>query len=156
MGSVDDLLIEKIVSPVCGWARDQWGITQWRMSIESLNGSVAFYVAAVAVEIAGKGPADGIFLIMLRALLWLLILDAARKRAYRQAASSVGSRTARAGEWLFRMILGAMLPLSLLYADGWNNIFYSVSLMLLVCHLYFKASDLPPPQPRGRLARAGA
>ena len=152
MSTIDDLLIERVSSPVTGWMQHRLGISQWRASIESLNGSTLFYIAAVALEIAGKGPYDGIFVTLLRALVWLLILDGVRRVAYRQAASSVGVRTARVREWLFRTILVAVLPLSLFYADGWNNLCYSASLTLLICHLYFKASDAPPPEPRGRFA----
>ncbi|HEV2867442.1 MAG TPA: hypothetical protein VGX37_13105 [Allosphingosinicella sp.] len=152
MGTVDDLLIERIASPMAGWLQHRLGLSQWRASIECLNGSVAFYVAAVALELASKGPYDGIFVTMLRALVWLLILDGVRRVAYRQAASSVGTRTARVRESVFRLVLLLMLPVSLCYAQGWQNLCYSASLLLLVCHLYLKASDTPPPQPKGKLA----
>ena len=101
---------------------------------------------------ASQGPYDGIFVTLLRALIWLLVLDFVRRVAYRQAASSVGIRTARLREWLFRTILVAVLPLSFYYAHTWDNLCYSASLMLLICHLYFKATDAPPPEPQGRLA----
>ncbi|MDQ4086418.1 MAG: hypothetical protein M3177_00150 [Pseudomonadota bacterium] len=152
MGRFDDILIDKVASPLSGWLQHRLGIGQWRASIECLNGSVIFYVGALALELAAKGPYDGIFIIMLRALVWLLIMDAVRRVAYRQAASSVGTRTARIREWIFRLVLVAMLPVSLLYAQAWDNLFYSASLLLLVCHLYLKASDTPPPQPKGKLA----
>ena len=152
MGTIDDLLIEKISSPLTGWMQHRLGVSQWRAAIESLNGSTIFYVAGVALELTAKGPYDGIFVTLLRALIWLLVLDFARRVAYRQAASSVGIRTARVREWVFRTILVAVLPLSLLYAQAWDNLCYSASLLLLVCHLYFKASDVPPPEPKGRLA----
>ena len=153
MGTIDDLLIERFYSPLTGWLEHRLGVSQWRASIESLNGSLFFYIGAVALQIAGKGPEDGIFAIMLRALVWLLILDGVRRIAYRQAASSVGVRTARVREWIFRTILVATLPLSLYYVGGGlTNLCYSLSLMLLICHLYFKASDAPPPEPKGRPA----
>jgi hypothetical protein len=153
MGTIDDLLIERVSSPLTGWLQHRLGVSQWRASLESLNGSTVVYIAAVALELAAKGPFDGLFVTLLRALVWLLILDFVRRVACRQAASSVGIRTARVREWLFRTILVAVLPLSLYYAQGgWDNVCYSVSLMLLVCHLYFKASDAPPPEPKGRLA----
>ena len=152
MGNIDDLLIERVSSPLAGWMQDRLALAPWRVSIESLNGSVAFYIAAVALEIAGAGPQDGIFVIMLRAMVWLLVLEAVRKIAYRQAASSVGTRTARVREWLFRIVLTAMLPISLCYAHGLDNALYSASLLLLVGHLYFKASDAPPPEKKGKLA----
>ncbi len=156
MSTIDDALIEKVYSPLSGWLHDRFGIGQWRVSIECLNGSVAFYVAAVALDLAAKGLNDGAFVTMLRALAWLLILEWVRRRAYRQAASSVGMRTARTGEWTFRILLGAVLPLSLYHAQNLGSLCYSASLLLLVCHLYFKAADTPPPQPRGRLARQSA
>ncbi|MGZ8349572.1 MAG: hypothetical protein ACXWUX_04140 [Allosphingosinicella sp.] len=152
MNRVDDLLIEKLSSPFCGWLQHFLGIGQWRASIECLNGSVAFYVAAAAFEIAGKGPEDGIFATMLRALIWLLVMESVRRLAHRQAASSMGTRTARVREWLFRLVLATMLPVSLCYATGWTNLLYSAALLLLTCHLYLKASDAPPPKPRGRFA----
>ena len=153
MGTIDDLLIERFYSPLAGWLEHRLGVGKWRASLESLNGSIVFYLSAVALEIAGKGPQDGIFVTLLRALVWLLILDGVRRLARRQAASSVGARTARLREWIFRTILVAMLPLSLYYAGGGaTNLCYSVSLTLLICHLYFKASDAPPPEPRGRPA----
>jgi hypothetical protein len=152
MNRIDDLLIEKVTSPLAGWLQHRLDLAPWRVSFECLNGSVLFYVGAVALQIAGTGPYDGVFAIMLRALVWLLVLEAVRKHAYRQAASSVGTRTARVREWMFRIVFAAMLPISLCYADGLDNLLYSASLLLLVGHLYFKASDAPPPQPKGRLA----
>ena len=152
MNRIDQALIESVVSPVSGWMHHRLGVDRWRASIECLNGSIAFYVAAVALEIAGKGPHDGIFVTMLRAFAWLAIMEWVRRRAYRQAASSIGTQSARLGEWMFRLALTAMLPVSLAYAQGWHNLAYSVSLALLTLHLYFKASDAPPPSPRGRFA----
>jgi hypothetical protein len=152
MNRFDDLLIDRVSSPLAGWMQHRLALAPWRVSIECLNGSVAVYVAAVALEIAGKGPHDGIFVTMLRAVVWLLVLEAVRRIAYRQAASSVGTRTARVREWLFRIVLTAMLPISLCYASGLDNALYSVSLLLLVGHLYLKASDAPPPEKKGRLA----
>ena len=153
MERVDDILIAKVYSPLTGWLRHHLGVCQWRAAIECLNGSMAFYVAGVAFEIAGRIPAGNVSQVLVRALVWLLIMDAVRRRAYRQAASSVGVRTARVGEWMFRLVLVAMLPLSLCYADSWNSLCYSGSLLLLICHLYLKASDTPSPEPRGRWAR---
>jgi hypothetical protein len=150
--SFDDALIEKVYSPLAGRLRHGFGLCQWRVAIECLNGSVAFYVAAVAFEIAGKGMEDGIFVTMLRALVWLLIMDRVRRLAHRQAASSIGTSSARMRERMFRIVLVVVLPLSLLYVSGWSNLLYSASLAFLVCHLYFKAADTPPPEPRRRLA----
>jgi len=150
--SIDDALIEKLYSPLAGRLRHGLGLCQWRVALECLNGSVAFYVGAVAFEIAGKGMNDGIFVTMLRALVWLLIMDRVRRLARRQAASSIGMSSARTRERLFRIVLVGVLPLSLCYVAGWSNLLYSASLALLVCHLYFKAADMPPPMPKGRLA----
>ena len=152
MGTIDDILIERVWTPAAGWLQHRVGVAPWRAAIECLNGSVAFYVAAVAFEIAGKGPYDGIFVTMLRALVWLLILEWVRRHAYRQAASSVGVRTARVREWMFRTVLICMAPVSLCFVEHWHNLLYTGSLVLLICHLYLKASDVPPPQPKGRLA----
>ena len=152
MNRIDDALIDRLSSPLASWLQHRLGVAPWRASLECLNGSVVLYVAAVALQIAGAGPYDGIFVILLRALIGLLVLDAVRKVARRQAASSVGTRTARVREWLFRILLVAMLPVSLCYADGLDNLLYSASLLLLIGHLYFKASDAPPPEPRSRLA----
>ena len=152
MGTIDDILIERVWSPAAGWLQHRVGIGPWRAAIECLNGSIAFYVGAVAFQIAAMGPQDGIFVTMLRALAWLLVMDGVRRLAHRQAASSVGVRTARVREWLFRLALLFMLPLSLCYADEWHNRLYTGSLLLLVCHLYFKASDAPPPRTKGRYA----
>ena len=150
--TVDDVLIEKVYSPLAGRLQHGLGLCQWRVAIECLNGSVALYVGAVAFEIAGKGIRDGIFVTMLRALVWLLIMDRVRRLAQRQAGSSIGTSSARRREWLFRILLVAVLPLSLWYVGGLHNLLYSASLALLICHLYFKAADTPPPVPKGKLA----
>ena len=152
MSTVDDVLIERLFSPLTGRLHHVLGISQWRVAIECLNGSVAFYIAGVAFSLIDKGLEDGIFVIMLRTLGWLLIMEAVRRLAYRQAASSVGVRTARVREWLVRTLLVGILPLSLWHVQNWHNLFYSGSLLLLIAHLYFKASDAPPPEPRQKLA----
>lgn len=152
MGNIDDILIERVWSPAAGWLQHRLGVGPWRAAIECLNGSIAFYVAAVTLQIAGMGPEDGIFVTMLRALAWLLVMDWLRRHAFRQAASSVGVRTARVREWTFRLALLLMLPLSFLCADEGHNLLYSGSLLLLVCHLYFKASDAPPPREKRQFA----
>ena len=152
MGRVDDILIVRVASPLVGWMQHQLGISQWRAAMECLNGSIATYLAAVAFDIAAKGPEDGIFITMLRALTWLLIMDRVRLVARRQSGSSLGVQTARMREWAFRTVLALMVPVSLGYVGSGRDLFYTVSLMLLTCHLYLKASDAPPPEPRGRLA----
>ena len=154
MTNIDEILIARLYSPVAGWVEARFGVNQWRLSIECLNGNIAFYLAGIAFSIASKDMNDGIFIDLLKGLCWLLIMEFARRVTYRQAASSMGIQTARMREWSVRLILTAMLPLSLLYASEWANICYTISLLFLISHLYFKASDAPPPAPRGKLAFA--
>jgi hypothetical protein len=149
---IDDLAIAKFFSPLAGWAEHRLGFGQWRIALECLNGHVAFYLAGLAFSIAGKGLADGIFASLLIALAWLLLMEAVRRVAQRQAGSSLGVQTARLREWHFRLILLVCLPISVSRIDALANACYSVSLLLLLCHLYFKACDSPPPQGRRRLA----
>lgn len=152
MTRIDDLALTKIFSPLAGWAEHRLGIGQWRIALECLNGHIAFYLAGLTFSIAGKGMADGIFASLLVALAWLLLMEAVRRVAYRQAGSSLGVQTARMREWHFRLILLVSLPISVSRIGGVANACYSVSLLLLLCHLYFKACDAPPPQGRRRLA----
>jgi hypothetical protein len=150
---LDDLALTKLFSPAAGWAEHRLGLGQWRIALECLNGHVAFYIAGLALSIAGKGMEDGIFASLLVALAWLLLMEAVRRVAHRQAGSSLGVQTARMREWLFRVILLVSLPVSVASIKHVEGVFYSVSLFLLLCHLYFKACDAPPPQGRRRLAR---
>ncbi|HEX2763614.1 MAG TPA: hypothetical protein VHM92_07185 [Allosphingosinicella sp.] len=152
MTRVDALALDKIFSPVAGWAEHRLGIGQWRLAFECLNGHVAFYLGGLALTVGGKGAEDGIFAHLLTSLGWLLIMDFVRRHAQRQAASSIGGQSARLGEWHFRLILLLSLPLSFAAVKGLANFCYSVSLILLVCHLYFKACDTPPPRGRRQLA----
>ena len=154
MTRIDDLALDKCFSPLAGWAEHRLGISQWRVSLECLNGHLVFYMAGLAFTIGGKGMTDGIFGNLLVALAWLLLMEAARRVACRQAGSSLGVQTARMREWLFRLILLISLPISVSRIDELANAFYSLSLLLLLCHLYFKACDSPPPQGRRRLAHA--
>jgi hypothetical protein len=149
MSAIDDMLIGRVFSPVSGWLEHDLGLGRWRVAMECLNGHVACYIAAVAFSVAGKGAGDGIFVDLLAALVWLCIMEAVRRTAIRQACSSLGVQTARLGESHFRCIFLIMLPVSLCYVEGWASGFYTASLALLVAHLYFKASDSPPPE-RGR------
>jgi hypothetical protein len=93
----------------------------------------------------------------LKGVGWLLIMDFARRVAHRQAGSSLGMQSARLGEWLLRLILVGMLPVSLLYVKGGASFCFTLSLLFLISHLYFKASDTPPPKSLRKLAylRAG-
>jgi hypothetical protein len=149
---IDNLALDKLFSPLAGWAEHRLGIGQWRVALECLNGHLVFYMAGLAYSIGGRGMTDGIFANLLVALAWLLLMEAARRVAYRQAGSSLGVQTARMREWLFRVILLVSLPISVSRIDELANAFYSLSLLLLVCHLYFKACDSPPPQGRRHLA----
>lgn len=153
MTRLDDLALTNLFSPAAGWAEHRLGLGQWRIALECLNGHVAFYLAGLAFSIAGKGMEDGIFASLLVALAWLLLMEAVRRVAHRQAGSSLGTQTARMREWLFRVILLVSLPVSVASIKHVEGAFYSVSLLLLLCHLYFKACDSPPPQGRRRLAR---
>jgi hypothetical protein len=149
---IDDLAIAKFFSPVAGWAEHRFGVGQWRVALECLNGHVAFYLAGLALSITGKGMEDGIFASLLVALAWLLLMEAVRRVACRQAGSSLGVQTARLREWHFRLILLISLPISVSRVTELASACYSVSLLLLLCHLYFKACDSPPPERRRRLA----
>jgi len=149
---IDDFAIAKIFSPLAGWAEHRLGLGQWRLALECLNGHVAFYLAGLAFSLTGKGMTDGIFASLLVALAWLLLMEAVRRVACRQAGSSLGVQTARLREWHFRLILLIALPISVSRIDELANACYSLSLFLLLCHLYFKACDSPPPRGRRRLA----
>lgn len=151
MHRFDTLLIDQIFSPLAGWLSHRLDLCQWRASLLSLNASVGLYLAGLAIELAGQGGTDPAFVTLLRGLVWLLILDAARRTAYRQAGSSVGVRTARSREWVFRTVLTVALPLSLAAAATLQTTLYACSLLFLVAHLYLKACDVPPP-PMRRLA----
>ncbi|HET9639356.1 MAG TPA: hypothetical protein VFP12_09135 [Allosphingosinicella sp.] len=153
MTRIDELVLSKAFSPLAGWAEHRLGFSQWRISLECLNGHLAFYLGGLALSLGGKGMDDGIFAEILVALAWLLLMEGARRIACRQAGSSLGVQTARMREWLFRVILLVSLPISVARIDELANAFYSAALLLLVCHLYFKACDSPPPQGR-RLAHA--
>ncbi len=151
MGSLDDLLLSRVFSPGLGWLKHQLGVCQWRLSLASLDVSIAAYVLGIGLSIAPKGIRDGIFVDLLSALVWLLIMSFLRDRARRQSASTLGVQTARLGEWVFRTILILMLPVSAFSAISLEGLCYTASLLFLVCHLYLKAADTPPPTHR-RLA----
>jgi hypothetical protein len=149
---LDDIALAKLFSPLAGWAEHRLGTSQWRLAIEALNGHVVFYIAGVAFALSRQGIEDGIFATMLIALAWLLLMEAVRRIAYRQAGSSMGVQTARMREWHFRLILTVSLPVSVAAIEGLGNACYTISLILLLCHLCFKACDSPPPQRRRSLA----
>lgn len=150
--NLDDIMIERIFSPIAGLMQHRFGVSQWRLALVCLDGCIAFYLGGIALTIAGKGMADGIFTDLLAAMGWLGIMTFARSIAYRQASSSIGVQSARLGEWMFRTVLAASLPLSLLYMSGLSSFCFTVSLLFLIAHLYFKACDTPPPQPTRKVA----
>lgn len=150
MTRVDIFLIERLFSPAAGWLQHRLGLGQWRVALECLNGHLAFYLAGTALNVAGKGARDAIFADLLAALAWLGIMALVRRAAERQAGSSQGVQTARLGEWHFRAIFLAMLPISFWTARDLAGFLYAASLALLVAHLYFKACDSPPPEPKRR------
>jgi hypothetical protein len=152
VNSLDDIIIGRIFSPFTGWVQHRFGVDQWRLSLFSLDGSIAFYLAGIAFTIARKGANDGIFSDLLAAMGWLAIMSFARAIALRQASSSMGVQSARLGEWFFRSLLTVSFPLSLSYVNGWSSFFFSGSLFFLIAHLYFKACDAPPPERTRKLA----
>ena len=156
MTRVDDILIERVFSPLAGFLQHRLGLSQWRMAIECLNGHVACYLAGVAFSVAGKGLRDAIFADLIAAVAWLAVMELVRRTAMRQAGSSLGVQTARLGEQHFRCIFLLMAPVSLCYVEGYASGFYAASLALLVGHLYFKACDPPPPQRKRSLAFSSA
>lgn len=152
MRGIDDRIIERVFSPVSGWLRHRLGIDQWRVALECLNGHLAFYLAGVALTIAESAPDAPVFADLLSAFIWLWIMDRVRTHARRQAASSMGVQSARLGEWLLRAVLLFALPVSFCFAGTLASLCYTLSLMFLTAHLYFKASDTPPPERGRRLA----
>jgi hypothetical protein len=152
VNSLDDIIIGRIFSPLTGWMQHRFGTDQWRLSLFCLDGSIAFYIAGIALTIARKGMMDGIFSDLLAAMGWLAIMTFARTVAIRQSGSSMGVQSARLGEWFFRSLLTVSFPLSLSYVHGWSSFFFSGSLFFLIAHLYFKACDAPPPERTLKLA----
>ena len=65
MAMLDEILIQRFFSPLAGWLHHRFGCSQWRVSIECLNGNIVFYLAGIALAIAGKGLNDGIFVDLL-------------------------------------------------------------------------------------------
>ena len=156
MTGLDDILIRRVFSPLAGWLQHRLGLSQWRAAIECLNGHIACYLAGVAFGVAGKGLRDAIFADLIAAFVWLALIELVRRAAVRQAGSSIGVQTARLGEQHFRYIFLLMVPVSLFYVEGWASAFYTASLALLLVHLYLKACDTPPPQPKRKLALRSA
>jgi hypothetical protein len=152
VSTIDDIIIARLSSPLAGWVQHRFGISQWRLSLVCLDGNIAFYLAGVAFAIGGKGMGDAIFADLLAAVAWLGIMTFARSVTYRQASSSMGVQSARFGEWIFRTVLIGALPLSLFYVKGPSSFCFSMSLLFLISHLYFKASDTPPPERTRKLA----
>jgi hypothetical protein len=152
MTPFDTAIIEKVYTPVTGWVNSRFGVDQWRLAIECLNGTIAFYLAGVALTIASKGMGDAIFTDLIAAFVWLMVMEFIRKAAYRQASSSLGRQTARMRESIFRHILVAIVPLSLYYCEGVDDLCHTISLLFFISHLYFKSCDTPPPQRKVQFA----
>jgi hypothetical protein len=152
MTPFDTAIIEKVYTPVTGWVNARFGVDQWRLAIECLNGTVAFYLAGVALTIAGKGMGDAIFADLIAAFVWLMVMEFIRKAAYRQASSSLGRQTARMQESIFRHILVGIVPLSLYYLEGVDDLCHTISLLFFISHLYFKSCDMPPPERKAQFA----
>jgi hypothetical protein len=148
MQRFDRIALEMIYAPVAGWVRQRLGIEQWRLSLECLNGHLVFYLAGTALTIAQRKPGDAIYPVMLGALAWLLLMQAVRRMALRQAGSSLGVQTARMAEWHIRTILLAALPVIAISTHDLGAALYAIALALLASHFYFKACDTPPPQER--------
>jgi hypothetical protein len=152
MTPFDTAIIEKVYTPVTGWVNSRFGVDQWRLAIECLNGTIAFYLAGVALTIASKGMGDAIFTDLIAAFVWLMVMEFIRKAAYRQASSSLGRQTARMRESIFRHILVGIVPLSLYYCEGVDDLCHTISLLFFISHLYFKSCDTPPPQRKVQFA----
>jgi hypothetical protein len=152
MTPFDTAIIEKLYTPVTGWVNSRFGVDQWRLAIECLNGTIAFYLAGVALTIASKGMGDAIFTDLIAAFVWLMVMEFIRKAAYRQASSSLGRQTARMRESIFRHILVGIVPLSLYYCEGVDDLCHTISLLFFISHLYFKSCDMPPPQRKVQFA----
>ena len=152
MTPFDTAIIEKLYTPVTGWVNSRFGVDQWRLAIECLNGTIAFYLAGVALTIASKGMGDAIFTDLIAAFVWLMVMEFIRKAAYRQASSSLGRQTARMRESIFRHILVGIVPLSLYYCEGVDDLCHTISLLFFISHLYFKSCDTPPPQRKVQFA----
>ena len=148
MQRIDQFAIEKIYSPVAGWVRHRLGVEQWRLSLACLNGHLAFYLAGTALTIGHEVRSGPIFPVMLAALFWLMLMQAVRHMARRQAGSSIGVQTARMAEWHVRTILILVLPLMIANVRDLGGACYTIALALLTCHFYFKACDTPPPHER--------
>jgi hypothetical protein len=148
MQRIDQLVLEKLIAPVAGWLTHRLGLDQWRMAIECLNGHLVFYLAGTALTI-GQGVRSGpVYPVMIGALAWLLLMQAIRHMALRQASSSLGVQTARMAEWHIRTILVLALPFMVVNVRDLGSACYTIALALLGGHFYFKACDVPPPQER--------
>lgn len=148
MQRIDQFVLEKIAAPAAGWLSHRLGLGQWRMAIECLNGHLVFYLAGTALTI-GQGVRTGpVYPIMIGALAWLLLMQAVRHMALKQASSSIGVQTARMAEWHIRTILVIAAPLMAVNVGDLGNACYTIALALLAGHFCFKACDVPPPRER--------
>jgi hypothetical protein len=148
MQRIDQFVLEKIVAPAAGWLSHRLGLGQWRLSLECLNGHLVFYLAGTALTV-GHGVRNGpVYPVMIGALAWLLLMQAVRHMALKQAGSSIGVQTARMAEWHIRTILVIAAPFMAMNVSDLGNACYTIALLLLAGHFYFKACDIPPPQAR--------
>jgi hypothetical protein len=148
MQRIDQFVLEKLIAPVAGWLSHKLGLGQWRMSLECLNGHLAFYLAGTALTIGHEVRSGPVYPVMLAALAWLLLMQAVRHMALRQAGSSIGVQTARMAEWHIRTILVLALPFTASGVSDLGSACYAIALGLLAAHFYFKACDTPPPEQR--------
>jgi hypothetical protein len=148
MHRIDQFVLEKLIAPAAGWLSHKLGLGQWRLSLECLNGHLAFYLAGTALSIGKAMRSQPVYPILIAALVWLLLMQAVRHMALRQAGSSMGVQTARMAEWPVRTILILALPVTAVSVADLASACYAIALALLAGHFYFKACDTPPPRER--------
>jgi hypothetical protein len=148
MQRIDQFVLEKVCAPAAGWLHHRLGVEQWRVSLECLNGHLAFYLAGTALRIGTEVKAGPVYPVMIAALVWLLLMQAVRNMALRQANSSIGVQTARMAEWHIRTILVIAVPFLGFQVHDLADFCYTAALGLLALHFCFKACDTPPPQER--------
>jgi hypothetical protein len=149
MQRIDQFVLEKVYAPAAGWVRHRLGVEQWQLSLECLNGHLIFYLAGTALTIGQTATSrEPVYPVIAASLCWLLLMQAVRHMAKRQASSSIGVQSARMAEWHIRTILILALPPLALTVHDLGGACYAIALGLLACHFYFKACDTPPPQER--------
>jgi hypothetical protein len=106
----------------------------------------------MALTMAQRSLEEGILAQLIGAFGWLALMTFARTVAHRQASSSLGVQSARFDEWMFRGVALMILPFSILYIRDLSNFCFTLALLFAISHLYFKASDTPPPKGRRKLS----